>query len=330
MRYAAERGGYGALTLIRVGTRDSALALRQTELVVQGLKQLCPDVVFEIVPMKTTGDKILGVSLAKIGQKGLFTKELENALQDGNIDMAVHSLKDLPTELPAGCELAAVTERIDFRDVLVSRQGLSLKELPEKAKVGTSSLRRKAQLLNYRRDLRFEDIRGNVNTRLAKMDRDKLDAVVIAAAGLERLGLGGLITQRIPESICLPAVGQGALGIEIRSGDRDTSAAARMINHWPTELVTAAEREFLRRLGGGCQIPIAALGCIEAGRLKLNGVVAGPDGSDLVRAEGFVDIDDELGRKALKGRAEALGTGLAEKLLSQGADAILASIGISL
>ncbi|NPV92237.1 MAG: hydroxymethylbilane synthase [Firmicutes bacterium] len=318
------------MTLIRVGTRDSALALRQTELVIQRLKQMCPDVDFELVPMKTIGDKILDVSLAKIGQKGLFTKELENALQEGTIDIAVHSLKDLPTELPDGCELITVTERIDSRDVLVARDGVLLDELPEGARVGTSSLRRKAQLLNYRPDLRFEDMRGNVPTRLAKLERDNLDAVVIASAGLERLGLEKAITQRIPESVCLPAVGQGALGIEGRAGDKETAAIAYRINHWPTELVATAERAFLRRLGGGCQIPIAALGSMDSTRLKLDGLVASPDGTRVVRGEISFALAGESGREGLKDRAESLGVNLAEELLSRGAKEILASIGINL
>lgn len=306
------------MTLIRVGTRDSALAMVQTEYVTEQLSLMYPDIEFAIVPMKTTGDKFLETSLSKIGDKGLFTKELEIALQQGVIDMAVHSLKDLSTELPPGCELVAVTERLDPRDVLVTSSGKTLEELPAGARLGTSSLRRRAQLLNYRTDLTICDIRGNVPTRLAKMMHEGLDAIVIAAAGLERLRLQQFIVQRLPESICLPAVGQGALGIEARAGDETVSGIALALNHPPSEMTTAAERAFLRRLGGGCQIPIAALGTLEDGKLRLQGLVASPDGEKLIRGEKTVSSVP-----LTRNMAEQLGTDLADELLARGACQLL-------
>ena len=306
------------MTLIRVGTRDSALAMAQTEYVTKQLSLMYTDIDFAIVPMKTTGDKFLETSLSKIGDKGLFTKELEIALQQGVIDMAVHSLKDLPTELPPGCELLAITERIDPRDVLVTRSWKTLEELPPGSRLGTSSLRRRAQLLNYRADLTFCDIRGNVPTRLAKMIKEGLDAIVIAAAGLERLGLQQFIVQRLPDSVCLPAVGQGALGIEARAGDETVSGIVLALNHPPSEMATAAERAFLRRLGGGCQIPIAALGTLEDGKLRLQGLVASPDGEKLIRGERAVS-----GAPLTRNTAEQLGVSLAEELLAQGAGRLL-------
>lgn len=301
---------------IIVGTRDSALAMWQTNWVVDNLKKLNPDYSFRIVSMKTQGDKILDVALAKIGDKGLFTKELESAMLDRQIDLAVHSMKDLPTVLPAGLMIGAICERVDPRDVVISRDGIPLEQLPHGAKVGTSSLRRCAQLLHFRSDLQLDPLRGNLNTRMAKLEKNNLDAIILAAAGVERLGWGDRITQRLSADICLPAVGQGSIGIEIRENDPEVYEVVKKLNHFPSEAAIKAERALLKKLEGGCQIPIGALGIVEGEQLTLKAVVAGLDGKELVRS-------------SISGKAEdaaQLGETLAGQLIEMGADKILKTV----
>ncbi len=301
---------------IIVGSRDSALAMWQTNWVVDNLKRLNPHYSFRILSMKTQGDKILDVALAKIGDKGLFTKELELAMLNGEIDMAVHSMKDLPTVLPRGLTIGAICERVDPRDVVISREGIPLDRLPKGARIGTSSLRRCAQLLHYRPDLKLDPLRGNLNTRMAKLERQNLDAIILAAAGVERLGWGDRITERLSTDICLPAVGQGSIGIEIREDDREVYEVVRTLNHFPSEAAIKAERALLKKLEGGCQIPIGALGTVEGDRLTLYGVVASLDGKDLVRSS--------ISGPATE--AEALGEKLAAQVIEMGADKILKSV----
>ncbi len=301
---------------IVIGTRDSALALWQTNWVVDNLKRLNPEYNFRIISMKTQGDKILDVALAKIGDKGLFTKELEVAMLNLDIDLAVHSMKDLPTVLPEGLVIGAVCERFDPRDVLVSRHGLTLAEMPAGAKIGTSSLRRCAQLLNFRPDFNLVSLRGNLNTRMAKLERENMDGIILAAAGIERLGWGDRITERIPFDISLPAVGQGSIGIEIRGADEEVRQLVEKFNHPASAAAIKAERAMLKKLEGGCQIPIGALGRVEEDRLVLQGLVAGLDGRELIRDSVAGPVED----------AELLGRALADKLIALGADKILKEV----
>lgn len=301
---------------IIVGTRDSALAMWQTNWVVDTLSKLNPDYTFRIVSMKTQGDKILDVALAKIGDKGLFTKELETAMLAGEIDLAVHSMKDLPTVLPEGLTIGAMCERVDPRDVVISRNGVPLAQLPQGALIGTSSLRRCAQLLSFRPDLKLEPLRGNLNTRMAKLEKNNLDAIILAAAGVERLGWGDRITERLSTEVCLPAVGQGSIGIEIREGDQEVLQVVGKINHAPSRAAITAERALLKKLEGGCQIPIGALGTVDGEHLTLRGVVASLDGQELIR--------DQISGPAQE--AAALGEKLAGRLVEMGADRILKSV----
>lgn len=301
---------------VRVGTRDSALAMWQTEWVVGRLRQHFPELNFEIVAMKTQGDKILDVALAKIGDKGLFTKELEIAMLEGKVDMAVHSMKDLPTRLPDGLIIGAICEREHPGDVLISPGGYTLATLPEGARVATSSLRRRAQLLAYRPDLKIVDMRGNLATRFRKMEEQNLDGMVLAAAGVLRLGWQDRISHYIPFEISLPAVGQGSVGIEIRENDEEIWNILRPLHDFSAAAAIQAERAFLRKLEGGCQIPIGALGQLQGETLQLEGVVAALDGRKLIR-------------KTLSGAPEAaeqLGEQLAEEMLAAGAARILAEV----
>lgn len=298
---------------LRLGTRGSQLARTQSELVAQGLKARHAGLAITVVAITTSGDRITDAPLAKVGGKGLFIKEIEEALLRGEVDLAVHSMKDVPTEVAPGLTIAAVTERETPYDVLISRRGETLDTLPTGARVGTSSLRRQAQLLHYRPDLTVVPLRGNVDTRLRKLDREALDAIVVAGAGISRLGLQGRITQVLPLEISLPAIGQGALGVEIRRNDHQTRTLVEPLNHRSTALTITAERALLKRLGGGCQVPIAAHGHLDEGQLRLMGLVVRPDGTGMIRGE-------------ITGRgeeAEALGTALAEDLLARGADRIL-------
>ncbi len=298
---------------IVVGTRSSPLALEQTNLVIERLQEKFPGICFRKRLIKTTGDNILDTALAKIGDKGLFTKEIELALLDGTADIAVHSMKDVPTSLPEGLTIGAITAREYPGDVLVSRDGIRLGALPAGARLGTSSLRRAAQLLVYRPDLNIIPVRGNVQTRLRKLDEGQFDALVLAWAGLRRLGLDGRITEKIPFTLCLPAVGQGALGIEVREKDEEMLRMVSAINDPATNAAVQAERALLRRLEGGCQVPIGALGKVEGEELILEAMVAGLDGKPLYRAY-------EAGPS---GQAVAIGERLAERLLDMGARHIL-------
>jgi len=305
------------LTTIKIGTRGSALALVQANWVKDKLSKQFPDLTIELEIIQTKGDKILDVPLANVGGKGLFVKEIEEAVLDGRAHLAVHSIKDVPAEFPEGLGIVAVAEREDFRDVLVSRDGLKLDELPSGARIGTSSLRRRAQLLNRRPDLKIESIRGNVETRLSKIVTENLDGVILAAAGLNRLGLAHKITQHLEPGVMLPAIGQGALGLETRMDDKAVLDIISFLDHRDTAVCVKAERAFLERLEGGCHVPIAALGVLKKDRLQLTGLVADPDGRKCLR--------DRL--EAEPEEAEDLGKSLADKLLDRGADEILSSIG---
>ena len=304
---------------IRIGSRKSQLALVQTYWVKDQLQQKFPDITFEVHAMATQGDKILDVALAKIGDKGLFTKELELGMLNQETDFAVHSLKDLPTHLPDGLTLAAVTERENPADALIVHerfQDYQIDTLPAGTVIGTSSLRRLAQLRHRFPHYTFKDVRGNLNTRLAKLDAGEYDALILATAGLERLGMAGRIHQVLPTDISLYAVGQGALGIECRANDADTLAVLKAIEHVPSRDRTLAERAFLRELEGGCQVPIGVHTQLEQQILTLTGLVASLDGQNLIQ---------DTVRGAAQD-AEALGIQLAERLRQQGAQAILSEI----
>lgn len=297
-----------------IGSRGSKLALWQTNWVKAELEKLYPGLEIEIKVLTTKGDRVLDVSLPKLGEqgKGLFTAELEEALFSGSIDLAVHSLKDLPTELPAGLQITSVCEREDVRDALVSG-AKPFDRLPEGALIGTSSLRRHAQIRAARADLRIEPVRGNVDTRLRKLDEGNFDAIILAAAGLRRLGYADRITEYLSEERMLSAVGQGALAIETRAGDEAVNRIVECIDHEPTRRACQAERAFLKGLGGGCLVPIAALGKIEGDELSLDGLVAATDGSQIIRGR-------ENGAVA---EAELVGERLADELLRRGAGHLL-------
>jgi hydroxymethylbilane synthase len=304
---------------IRIGSRKSQLALVQTYWVQEQLKKRFPDITFEVHTMSTQGDKILDVALAKIGDKGLFTKELEVGMLNQEIDFAVHSLKDLPTNLPEGLTLAAITERENPADALVVHEKHKDKQidtLPAGAVIGTSSLRRLAQLRHHFPHFTFKDVRGNLITRLAKLDAGEYDALILAAAGLERLGMSDRVHQILPKEISLHAVGQGALGIECRADDSELLSLLKAIEHSETRDRCLAERSFLRSLEGGCQVPIGVNTEISGENLTLTGIVASIDGQKLVK--------DTVTGKAHN--AEALGTELAGLLRQQGAQEILSEI----
>lgn len=299
---------------IHLGTRDSQLALWQAEWVKHQLELLYPHLIFELVPMKTKGDKILDVPLSKIGDKGLFTKELEYGLLNNELAMAIHSLKDLPTILPKGLEIGAFCEREEPRDVFLSKNGIPIQELPEGALVGTSSLRRKSQLKHFRPDLRFTDLRGNLQTRWRKLQESEMDGIVLAAAGVKRLGWEERITQILPEDIMLSAVGQGSIAVEIAENRADIRELLTRLNHPPTEKAVRAERTLMRKLEGGCQVPIGALGQIVNGEIHLQGMVASLDGNRLLKSESKGTDPEQVGFET------------AEKLISLGAAEILAEI----
>lgn len=296
-----------------IGSRGSDLALWQANYVKSSLEDLFSDHQFEIKIIHTTGDQVLDTALSKIGDKGLFTKQIEAALLDDSIDMAVHSLKDLQTEQPEGLVIGAVCERETPNDIFVSRTGGTIDDLPHGARVATGSLRRRSQLLHYRNDLKIEEIRGNVPTRLRKFDKSGLDGMILAYAGVYRLGLGDRISQLVPFEIMLPAVGQGAVAIEIRSDDERTAKVVSKLNHQPTRTSIMAERAFLRRLEGGCQVPIGAHATLEADDVTLEGMVGSLDGTVVFR-------------KRISGKAENaefLGTKLADELIVLGARELL-------
>ncbi len=301
---------------IRIGTRGSALALWQAEWVKSELEKKYPSVSVSLTKIKTTGDKILDVPLAKVGGKGLFVKEIEEAMLANEIDIAVHSMKDVPTFFPDGLHLACITKREDARDALFSRNKVAFKDLPRGANIGTSSLRRQAQLMNIRPDFVIHQLRGNVDTRLRKLKEGQYDAIILAAAGVKRLGLAENITELIAPEISLPAIGQGALGIECRVDDRELNDMISFFNHTDTRVAVTGERALLRRLEGGCQVPIACYGQVRGGDLHLAGLVGSVDGKRIIKdkIEGPVD------------QADKLGVTLAEKLLKEGADVILREV----
>jgi len=268
---------------LRIGSRGSQLALWQANHISALLRERGHEVELEII--KTTGDKITDVALAQVGTKGMFTKEIEDALAEGRVDLAVHSLKDLPTDLPPGFELVAITERVNPRDVLLSVNYDCLDALPKGAKVGTSSLRRQAQLKAFRSDLVVHPLRGNVDTRVRKLEEGEYDAIILAAAGLTRLGKTQLVKEYLPPDFMCPAAGQGALGIEIREGDVAMRKHLEFLNHADSRAATICERTLLSKLGGGCQVPIGAFAEVKDGKLQLTGVVARPDGSEVLREQ---------------------------------------------
>lgn len=296
-----------------IGTRSSKLALWQANYIAECIRTEYPGIEVSLQHIMTTGDKILDVPLAKIGGKGLFTKELENAMLANEIDLAVHSLKDMPTQLPEGLYLTAITERVDPGDAFVSPKYGEIDKLPQGAKIGTSSLRRKAQLLKYRPDLRISDLRGNLDTRLKKMETEQLDGIILAVSGLKRLGWQELITQVIPSEICLPAVGQGALAIEARENDTEVCEMLQFLNHQPTRLAVEAERAYLAQAEGGCQIPIGVYGHIQDENLVLEAVILSVDGKRQIRQT--VTGSPTAGRE--------LGRSLAQDMLAKGGREIL-------
>lgn len=304
-----------------VGTRSSQLALWQADFVIGELAKKYPELVVEKRLMTTKGDKILNAPLAKIGGKGLFTKELETAMLEGEIDIAVHSLKDMPVVVPEGLVITAITQRADPGDAFVSSKYESFQQLPAGAKVGTSSLRRKAQLLHARPDLQIEDLRGNVNTRLRKMEEENFDGIILACAGLKRLGFGDKIRQVLPQTMCLPAVGQGALAIECRQADKETRELLEFLNDRCTRLCTEAERGFLATVEGGCQVPVGVHAVSAEAGIRVEAVIASLDGSTMLRDALEAEVKNAQ-------EARAVGVSLAEKLLARGGREILRSIGI--
>lgn len=301
---------------LTIGTRQSLLALWQSNHIAALLREKYPECEVVLKKIVTKGDRILDVPLAQIGGKGLFTKEIETELADGTIDLAVHSLKDMPTVLPEGLCLTAITERANVGDAFVSNKYASFEELPLGTVIGTSSLRRKAQLLASRPDLQIMDLRGNVDTRLRKLDEGLYDAIILAAAGLERLGHGDRITALIPPEVCLPAVGQGALAIEARTADDEVRSMLEFLNDLPTKQATDAERAFLGLLEGGCQVPIGVHADVAGEQIKIEAIIAALDGSTVLR-------------DTITGKAEdavALGQQLGKKMLADGGQEILAAI----
>jgi hydroxymethylbilane synthase len=302
---------------VRIATRKSPLALWQAGHVADALRRAYAHIAVEIVGMSTRGDKILDAPLAKIGGKGLFVKELEEGILEGRADIAVHSMKDVPADLPEGLHLAVIMEREDPRDVLVSNRYGSLGDLPAAARVGTSSLRRTCQLAERRPDLRIEPLRGNVGTRLGKLDAGDYDALVLAAAGLMRLGFGKRIRARLEPEESLPAIGQGAIGIECRQGDKLVEDLLAPLHHAPTADRVTAERALSNRLAGGCQVPIAGHAILKGDALYLRGLVGSPDGKRVLRSE----------RRGPRASAEDLGVDLALDLIERGAGEILSALG---
>jgi hydroxymethylbilane synthase len=301
-----------AMRTIRIGTRGSKLALTQAGWVKRKLADRHPGLKVEIVTIKTSGDRFLETPIQAVGGKGVFVKEIEDALSQGKIDLAVHSMKDLPTEVPSGLIIAAIPVREDPRDVLVTSNHKALQDLSPGAKIGTGSLRRQAQILHYRPDLVFSAVRGNIDTRLKKLDRGEMDGLIMAAAGLKRIGLGNRVSEYLPPDICLSAVAQGALGLESREGDQVVSDI-EFLHHLPTAMEILAERSFLRRLGGGCQIPVGARAWMDERQVRLMGVIAAADGKRIFKGEVSGSADE----------AEKLGQELAERLLGEGADQVL-------
>jgi hydroxymethylbilane synthase len=301
---------------VRIGTRGSPLALAQTRWVEAQLQSHHPGLATELVIIKTTGDKLKDVPLAQVGGKGLFIKEIEEALLAGEVDLAVHSLKDMPAEMPPGCTLGAVPPREDCRDAFISQRYGSLGEIPPGGRVGTGSLRRKVQILHRRPDLEVVHLRGNVDTRLRKLETEGLDAIILAAAGLKRLGLGHIPRGYLAETEMLPAIGQGALGLEVRADDEEMLELLKPMNHLPTQVAVTGERAFLARLEGGCLVPVAALGRLEDGSLSLEALISDLEGRRVLQ-DRLVGPPEEAG---------SMGRRLAEMLLQRGGGAILQEI----
>jgi len=301
---------------IKIGTRGSKLALWQANWVKSELNARHPSFFFELVTIKTKGDKILDVPLAKVGGKGLFVKEIEDALLNGLIDLAVHSMKDMPAEIPQGLCIGAIPQRETPQDVLISKKGLLLSELKPQSRIGTSSLRRTAQLLHARPDLVILPLRGNLDTRLKKLETENLDAIILAAAGVKRLGLEGRITEYMDENVMLPAVGQGALCIEIRQNDPEVEPIVSSLEHHQTRVEVMGERAFLNRLEGGCQVPIAAYGKIEKNTFTLCGLVATVDGKTVIKET----------LSGPKDSSEIIGVKLADRLVAMGAKTIMENL----
>lgn len=302
--------------IIRIATRKSPLALWQAEHVAERLERTFPGVKTELVKMTTRGDKILDAPLAKVGGKGLFVKELEQGMLDGSADIAVHSMKDVPVDFPEGLHLAAILTREDPTDAFVSNRYSALNELPANARIGTSSLRRQCQIKEQYPNAEILSLRGNVNTRLAKLDAGEYDAIILASAGLKRLGMAGRIKQCLDTFVSLPAIGQGAIGIECRIDDLEINEMLSALHHGETGLCVIAERAMNARLNGGCQVPIAGFAQLQGEQIFMRGLVGSPDGSVLYRSERSGGWDE----------AEAIGKMIAEDLLSQGADKILQAL----
>jgi hydroxymethylbilane synthase len=302
--------------IIRIATRKSPLALWQAEHVAARLEQAFPEIKTELVTMVTKGDKILDAPLAKVGGKGLFVKELEQGMLDGIADIAVHSMKDVPVEFPDGLHLAVILEREDPTDAFVSNRYQSLDDLPADAKIGTSSLRRQCQIKEKFPQAEILSLRGNVNTRLAKLDAGEFDAIILASAGLKRLGMADRITQSLPTTVSLPAMGQGAIGIECRVDDVEVNQMLQVLHHEATNVCVRAERAMNARLNGGCQVPIGGFAQIDGENIFMRGLVGSPDGALIYRAE-------KMGAIA---QAEEIGVAIAEDLLRQGADKILQAL----
>lgn len=309
---------------LTIATRQSPLALWQANFIKDALERLYPQMSVTLLEMVTRGDKILDTPLAKIGGKGLFVKELEQALYDGRADIAVHSLKDVPMVLPEGLTLGAYCKRHAPSDAFVSNVYASLDELPSGAVLGTSSLRRECQLRQARPDLTIKSLRGNVGTRLAKLDAGEYDAIILATSGLQRLGLDARIRHELDESLSLPAVGQGALAIECRAGDDEMLSLLAPLNDTATALCVMAERAMNRTLEGGCQVPIAGFATIDGSTLRLRGRVGSVDGKVLLKAENTITLGDETTTNITA--VEALGEQIARELLAQGADVILQEV----
>jgi hydroxymethylbilane synthase len=301
---------------LKIGTRGSALALTQARWVAERMKRQLPDTDIDIVVIKTKGDVIQDVPLAKIGGKGLFVKEIEEALLRNEIALAVHSMKDVPAELPDGLEIGVMSEREDPRDVLISRNGRTIDDMPPGARIGTGSLRRGFQLRSLFPHMEIVPLRGNLDTRIRKIQTENLDGIIVASAGMKRMGWADRITQFIPVEIMLPSVGQGVLGIEMRKNDENTSNAVSFLNHPQTWTEVSAERAFLKRLGGGCQLPIAAYAQKVDNDIILRGLLGSIDGTVMIR-------DEVRGRCS---NAENLGTALAENILSCGGADILKDV----
>ncbi len=297
----------------KIGTRGSKLALAQTNHVVEALKKIAPETETEIRVIKTSGDIMQDVSLLQIGGQGVFVKEIEEALLAGSIDLAVHSMKDVPGQTPEGLIFAAIMKREDARDVLVSRDNVKIEFMPKGARIGTGSLRRAAQIKAMLPDVNIVPLRGNIDTRLKKIEKENLTGVILAAAGMKRMGYLEKITQYLPVELMLPAVGQGALGLQIKKNDGELAGICGKLNHPQTYAEISAERAYLRELGGGCRLPIAAYGLLENKRLTLEGLLAAPNGSTVIRDKVWGEITE----------AQELGKKLADLILEKGGKKLL-------